>query len=113
MKKRDVAVVVVGYPATPIVESRSRFCLSAAHSRADLEHAIAAISEVPINTVSCLLFPGFFRSPLRTAPLFLSHAAHIECCSYQVGDILGLKYSRLPPRAVAGKSESKGKSKKE
>lgn len=61
MKKRGVAVVVVGYPATPIVESRSRFCLSAAHTRAELQHALDAINEV--------------------------------------GDILGLKYSRIPFKA--------------
>mmetsp|Transcript_13384 Transcript_13384/g.34216 ORF Transcript_13384/g.34216 Transcript_13384/m.34216 type:complete len:533 (+) Transcript_13384:46-1644(+) len=56
MKKRNVAVVVVGYPATPIVESRARFCLSSAHTREQLDDALAKISEV--------------------------------------GDILGLKYSR-------------------
>ena len=32
MLKRGVGVVVVGFPATPIIESRSRFCLSAAHT---------------------------------------------------------------------------------
>eukprot|EP00054_Salpingoeca_dolichothecata_P037295 m.10439 g.10439 ORF g.10439 m.10439 type:complete len:515 (+) comp7410_c0_seq1:102-1646(+) len=46
MKKRGVAVVVVGYPATPIVEARVRFCLSAAHTRQDLDKALAAIEEV-------------------------------------------------------------------
>ena len=45
-KKRGVAVVVVGFPATPILESRARFCLSSAHSRADLERALVAIDEV-------------------------------------------------------------------
>lgn len=46
MKKRGVCVVVVGYPATPIVESRARFCLSASHTREDLEKALSVISEV-------------------------------------------------------------------
>ena len=46
MKKRGVCVVVVGYPATPIVESRARFCLSASHTRDDLRKALKAISEV-------------------------------------------------------------------
>jgi len=32
MLSRGVGVVVVGFPATPIIESRSRFCLSAAHT---------------------------------------------------------------------------------
>lgn len=44
--KRGIAVVVVGYPATPIITSRARFCMSAAHSREDLDGALKIISEV-------------------------------------------------------------------
>ncbi|KAI3643562.1 hypothetical protein MP228_013117 [Amoeboaphelidium protococcarum] len=44
--KRGVAVVVVGYPATPIITSRARFCMSAAHDRQDLDFALKVISEV-------------------------------------------------------------------
>jgi serine palmitoyltransferase len=44
--KRGLAVVVVGYPATPIITSRARFCMSAAHSREDLVKALELISEV-------------------------------------------------------------------
>ncbi|KAI9226411.1 MAG: pyridoxal phosphate-dependent transferase [Piptocephalis tieghemiana] len=43
---RGVAVVVVSYPATPIITSRVRFCLSASHTKKDLDHAISIISEV-------------------------------------------------------------------
>ncbi|SPR00134.1 serine C-palmitoyltransferase [Plasmodiophora brassicae] len=43
---RNLAVVVVGFPATPVLLSRVRFCISAAHTRADLEHAIAVLDEV-------------------------------------------------------------------
>lgn len=46
MKKRGVAVVVVGFPACPIIESRARFCLSASHTREDLDKALASIDEV-------------------------------------------------------------------
>ncbi len=46
MKRRGVCVVVVGYPATPIVESRARFCLSASHTKEDLLTALDAIDEV-------------------------------------------------------------------
>lgn len=63
LKKRGIAAVVVGYPATPIVESRSRFCISASHTRAELEDALAAINEM--------------------------------------GDVLGLKYSRTGHAAAA------------
>lgn len=33
MLKRNIGVVVVGFPATTIIESRARFCISAAHSK--------------------------------------------------------------------------------
>lgn len=46
MLKRNVAVVVVGFPATPLIESRTRFCLSAAHTREMLDKALEAIDEV-------------------------------------------------------------------
>lgn len=43
---RNVAVVVVGFPATSIVLSRARFCISASHTRSDLEYAVKVIDEV-------------------------------------------------------------------
>ena len=46
MLKRGIAVVVVGYPATPIITSRVRFCISAAHTLEDLQWALQQISEV-------------------------------------------------------------------
>ncbi|KAK1793162.1 hypothetical protein P4O66_011564 [Electrophorus voltai] len=59
MLKRNIGVVVVGFPATPIIESRARFCISAAHTKETLDMvmhwhftrlarhlALAAISEV-------------------------------------------------------------------
>jgi serine palmitoyltransferase len=46
MLKRGIAVVVVGYPATPIITSRVRFCISAAHTLEDIKWALEQISEV-------------------------------------------------------------------
>uniref|UniRef100_A0A8C9TSB2 serine C-palmitoyltransferase n=1 Tax=Scleropages formosus TaxID=113540 RepID=A0A8C9TSB2_SCLFO len=46
MLKRNIGVVVVGFPATPIIESRARFCVSAAHTKEMLDVALSAISEV-------------------------------------------------------------------
>jgi serine palmitoyltransferase len=43
---RSLAVVVVGYPATPIDSARVRFCISASHTRGDLEDALQKISEI-------------------------------------------------------------------
>jgi len=37
MLKRNVAVVTVGFPATPLVLGRVRFCLSASHTKEMLD----------------------------------------------------------------------------
>lgn len=44
--KRKIAVVVVSYPATPIITGRVRFCISASHTRDDLDYALDQISEI-------------------------------------------------------------------
>lgn len=43
---RGLAVVVVGFPATPLLLSRARICLSAAHTKKDLDWALSIINEV-------------------------------------------------------------------
>lgn len=43
---RGVATVGVGFPATPLNKARIRFCLSAAHTREQLDAALAAIGDV-------------------------------------------------------------------
>ncbi len=55
MKKRGIAGVVVGFPATSIVESRSRFCLSASHTREDLEQLLKAMDEVGLRNIAFAL----------------------------------------------------------
>ncbi|PVV01624.1 hypothetical protein BB560_003949 [Smittium megazygosporum] len=45
-RRRKIAVVVVSYPATPIISGRVRFCLSASHSRKDIEYALECIDEI-------------------------------------------------------------------
>ncbi|OQR83269.1 serine palmitoyltransferase [Achlya hypogyna] len=44
--QRDMAVVTVGFPATPLLLGRVRFCVSAAHSRSDLEAALKNLAAV-------------------------------------------------------------------
>ena len=44
--KRGLAVVVVGFPAVPILMSRARFCISAGHSRNELDKALKEIDEI-------------------------------------------------------------------
>lgn len=44
--RRGLAVVVVGYPATSLVSPRVRFCISASHTREQLDDALAKLSEI-------------------------------------------------------------------
>ncbi|KAI9897716.1 hypothetical protein N3K66_007572 [Trichothecium roseum] len=46
MLRRKISVVVVGYPATPLITSRARFCVSAAHNKDDLDRLLAACDEI-------------------------------------------------------------------
>ncbi|CAC5387843.1 SPT [Mytilus coruscus] len=43
--EKGLGIVVVGFPATPIIESRARLCLSAAHSKEMLDKALNIINE--------------------------------------------------------------------
>ncbi|CAN6649195.1 serine palmitoyltransferase 2 [Trichomonascus vanleenenianus] len=45
MLERKIAVVVVGYPATPLTSSRVRLCVSAALTKSDLDRLLFAIEE--------------------------------------------------------------------
>lgn len=48
MKERPtpIVVVVVAYPATPLVTSRVRFCVSAAHTKDDIDCVLRACDEI-------------------------------------------------------------------
>jgi serine palmitoyltransferase len=59
--KRGLATVVVGFPATPIIESRARFCLSAAHTKETLDRALSIIDEV--GTLLSLKYSRMLEAP--------------------------------------------------
>ncbi|XP_057982597.1 long chain base biosynthesis protein 2a-like isoform X2 [Malania oleifera] len=44
--KKNVGVVIVGFPATPLLLARARICISASHTKEDLIKALEVISEV-------------------------------------------------------------------
>ncbi|KAG7544385.1 hypothetical protein FFLO_03264 [Filobasidium floriforme] len=44
--RTPVVVVVVAYPATPLISSRVRFCLSAAHTKHDIDLILRACDEI-------------------------------------------------------------------
>ncbi|KAL2515155.1 Long chain base biosynthesis protein 2a [Forsythia ovata] len=55
--KRNVAVVTVAFPATPLLLARARICISAAHTREDLIKALEVISSVG-DLVGVKYFPA-------------------------------------------------------
>ncbi|XP_054262753.1 serine palmitoyltransferase 2 [Macrosteles quadrilineatus] len=46
LKQKQLAVVGVGFPATPLMEGRIRICLSAAHTKEQLDKALSFLEEV-------------------------------------------------------------------
>lgn len=44
--KHKIATVGVGYPATPLMQGRIRICLSAAHTKEQLDYALETIEKV-------------------------------------------------------------------
>ncbi|KAK1769376.1 PLP-dependent transferase [Phialemonium atrogriseum] len=46
MLKRKISIVIVGYPGTPLISSRARFCVSSAHNKDDMDRVLAACDEV-------------------------------------------------------------------
>lgn len=44
--KTPIAVVIVAYPATPLITSRVRFCLSASHTKTDIDLLLRACDEI-------------------------------------------------------------------
>ncbi|XP_030052194.1 serine palmitoyltransferase 3 isoform X1 [Microcaecilia unicolor] len=46
MLERKIGVVVVGFPATPMAETRARFCISAVHTREMLDKVLNAVDEL-------------------------------------------------------------------
>jgi len=46
MTENGIACVVVGFPATPIVSARVRFCLSASHTREQLDYVLGVVDKL-------------------------------------------------------------------
>lgn len=76
MLKRGVAVVTVGFPATPLVLGRVRFCLSASHTKEMLDEVNRIVPIIAFPTVCFQV---------------LKHAE-------EVGDLLNMRKSKLNPK---------------
>ncbi|MBW0507302.1 hypothetical protein O181_047017 [Austropuccinia psidii MF-1] len=46
LQRYSIVVVIVGYPATPLVLGRVRFCVSAAHTKSDLDRILIAADDI-------------------------------------------------------------------
>lgn len=46
MLRRGIAVVITGYPSTPVISGRARFCVSAAHNKEDMDRILSACDEI-------------------------------------------------------------------
>ena len=93
MLKRKIAVVVVGYPATPLISSRARFCVSAAHTKDDLDRMLAACDQA--GDVLQLKFSSGVAGGQEAMPDGLCNveAKEVRSC-LEVGEDAGVE----PPR---------------
>ena len=55
---QGLAIVVVGFPATPIIESRARFCLSAAHTKEMLDRVCSTKGKKHCNVTAIIVWNG-------------------------------------------------------
>ncbi|KAH9811793.1 pyridoxal phosphate-dependent transferase [Melampsora americana] len=46
LQRYQIVVVIVGYPATPLVSGRVRFCVSGSHTKEDLDKILIATDEI-------------------------------------------------------------------
>ena len=51
--ERNVAVVVVGFPATTLTTARARICISASHTDEDLDYGLEVRSILPFPWIMC------------------------------------------------------------
>ena len=70
--KRNVAIVIVGFPATSLSTSRIRICISAAHKRSDLDYCLKVMHKCGVLTGSMLNRTGTKNLP--SLDTFIRHA---------------------------------------
>jgi len=96
--KRGVATVGVGFPATPLVEGRVRFCVSASHTKEMLDQ----VHNKPCCRIrSSLDFLAFmFRadSQIKITAIFTLMFLQSLDLMDEIGDNICAKSSRLPRR---------------
>ena len=91
MRKRKIGVVVVGFPATSIVESRVRICLSASHTREMLDF-VGVIKKMFIPACFPYTLFALWHAQPALKPNLFSWQALKELD--ELGDVLLLKNSK-------------------
>ncbi|KAF4674670.1 serine palmitoyltransferase, long chain base subunit [Perkinsus chesapeaki] len=82
--ERNLACVVVGYPAVPVLLSRVRFCVSASHTKEQIDYTVAMVKEVAKETGICYdnsvsdEEAASYRHWLSHAPLETTELPHLS-----------------------------------
>jgi serine palmitoyltransferase len=69
--KRGLGIVVVGFPATPLILSRTRFCISAGHTKEMLDKTLNILEELADQLelrYSCLPSPSWVKEDFGASP---------------------------------------------
>ena len=74
-RRPPIVVVVVAYPATPLISTRVRFCVSAAHTKEDIDDVLVACDE--IGSAICLKYTDGGPGGRWSIDKILSHATDL------------------------------------
>lgn len=75
LERHMIVVVVVGYPATSLLEGRARFCVSAAHTKDDLDRLLYACDDV-----GSMLGLRLSTGPHRSAKTVIENELGLSLC---------------------------------
>jgi len=101
--ERGIAVVIVGYPAVPVLYERVRFCISASHTRQQLAEVIGAVTEIG-RSIGVLFEKSLGRAELTArAALDAAYAAWLRDAPLELRGRAALApaASEWAPEAVA------------
>jgi len=101
--QHGLATVVVGFPATPIIEARARFCLSAAHTKDMLDRALTTISYIGDHLLvkySSLPVPGFSENDADFISRYQLLMKTSEDCDVADDASLTLRWKTLQKEAL-------------
>jgi hypothetical protein len=94
-----VATVVVAFPATPLALARTRICISAAHSREDIEYALEVGGRWALGWCSYSSHAGAGAGASAAMGGLLMHTPRAQpLCCRRLADPPG---AALPPQVLA------------